>query len=110
MVTWFSIWQALSEILIPGVAPGKSDWFAEAFRRKDVLELAHDIQHDELPYLTDIEAAIDTWADSGSWPEDFSAEARYFVRVRANAAANFAFLHFQPRSHDTILPLPDLPL
>ena len=110
MVTWFSVWQALSDILIPDVAPGKSDWFSDARDRKDVLELAHDIQHGELPHLTEIEAAIDAWTGSGSWPEEFSAEARFFLRVRANAAADFAFLHFQPRSHDTILPLPDLPL
>src|SRR5437588_7318001 len=38
MVTWFSVWQALSDILIPDVAPGKSDWFSDARDRKDVLE------------------------------------------------------------------------
>jgi hypothetical protein len=110
MVTWFSVWHALSDLVVRDVVPGKIDWFGNALHRKDVLELANDIRHGELPYLAEIEAAIDTWTITGAWPDEFSPEARFFVRARANAAADFAFLHFEPRSHETIFALPDLAL
>ena len=108
MRTWFDVWSLISAqiVILP---PAKGLWHSKAKRTATAGELEWEIEHGELLHVAELEWATDVWRRDGQWPP-ISEEARFYIRLRCDAAACYVFGLFHPRSRESLIPVPTVPI
>jgi len=72
--------------------PGPGDSYNEFENTRSPAEaVEQDWALGEIPHAAEIQSAIERWTIDGEWPE-LSDGARYCIRMRMNAAADFVAL------------------
>ncbi len=106
-MNWGDVLTVLQQSYL-SLPPAKDPWLHQAKSAPSAPALEAEIRHGELLHSAEIESAIAAWKTSGRWPA-LSGEARFFLRLRHDAACTYVFRLSAPGTHQSLIPLPPLP-
>ena len=90
--TWRGIHTRLAQEMVFLWRPPEEDsWHEFQNNRQSAEAVAQDWKLGELPHLAELQSALAEWCRSDNWPL-LSDGARYCLRMRMNAAADFVYL------------------